>query len=82
MRMRKLWGIIFVVALAALGVFWCFLCPTGRETVEAMDYTADEVTGKRAVDQGQPLRHEVKDFSTDQKEWLRRIGLGEAAEGR
>lgn len=82
MGTRKLWGIIIVVALAALGILGFFLCPTGREAVEAIDHTAGQVTGKRAVDLGEPLRREVKDISTDQKERLRRIGLSGATEGR
>lgn len=82
MGTRKLWTVIIVVALAVLGMSWFFLAPAGREAVEAIDHTADEVTGKRAVDQGQPLRREVEDISIQQKNRLRSMGLGGGAEKR
>jgi hypothetical protein len=80
MGARKFWGTVIVVALVILGAAWFFLGPTGRETVEAVHHTSDELTGKRAVDQGIPLREEARSISTDQKERLRGLGLERGAE--
>ena len=82
MGTRKLWIVAIIAALASLGVYWLFLAPVGRKTVEAIDDTASEVTGKRAVDQGQPLRREAEDISAQQKERLRGMGLGQGSEQR
>ena len=79
MGTRKFWGIAIVVALAALGLIWFFVSPTGTAAVEAIDHTADEITGKRAVDQSQQLKSEVMDIRAEQKERLRSIGLGAGA---
>ena len=75
MDTRKLWSFVIVLVLVVLGSLWFFLGPTGKEAVQAIDHTADEVTGKRAVDQGVPLRQEVRAISTEQKDRLRGIGL-------
>lgn len=82
MNKRKLWGIVLVVAVAVVGIVWFVLCPTGKDTVEAIDNTADEVTGKRAMDQGQQIRSEVDDIRRDQKKRLRSIGADGSTEGR
>jgi len=79
MGTRRLW-IVIVAVLAALGLCWFFLMPSGRKTVEAIDDTATEVTGKRAVDQGQPLRREVDDISAQQKDRLRGMRLDTGTE--
>jgi len=77
--MRKFWAVVIV---AVLGLAWFFLAPTGRKAVEAIDDTATEITGKRAVDQGQPLRRDVEDISAQQKDRLRGMGLGQGTEPR
>jgi hypothetical protein len=82
MGTRKLWIVIALVGLAVLGAFWFFLAPTGRKAVEAIDDTASEVTGKRAVDQYQPVRSEAEDISDHQRERLRQMGLGRDTEAR
>ena len=82
MGTRKFWAIVIVVGLGALGALWFLLGPAGKESVEAIDHTADVLTGKRAVDQGQPLRREVEDISREQKDRLRGIGLDRGSESR
>ena len=82
MNARRLWTVVIIVALAALGVWWFLLAPAGREAVEAIDQAADEATGKRAVDQYEPVRREVEDISAGQKDRLRATGLDRSAETR
>lgn len=77
---RKRWTIIVAVAVGAIGALWFLLSPRGGDTVEAIDNTASEITGKRAFDQAQPLKNELKDFSELHKERLREVGLESAGE--
>ena len=82
MDSRKTWGCIIAGLLVVLGVIWFFLGPTGQATVEAIDQTASQATGKHAVDQGQALRQEAQAISTEQKDRLRGIGLDRSSQGR
>ena len=82
MENRKLWGVIVVALVAVLGAIWFFLGPSGQATVEAIDQTAQQATGKHAVDQGQALRGEVQAISTEQKDRLRGVGLDRTAGSR
>jgi hypothetical protein len=82
MDRRRLWTVVIIIALATLGIGWFLLAPAGRDAVEAIDHTAGEVTGKRAVDQYEPIRSEVEDISAGQKDRLRAMQLDRSAETR
>jgi hypothetical protein len=82
MSKSKLWGIVLVVAVAVVGIVWFVFSPAGKDAVQAIDNTAGEVTGKRAMDQGQQIRSEVDDIRKAQKERLRSIGADGDTESR
>jgi hypothetical protein len=71
----KLWAFVIILVLAGAGVLWFLLGPTGQAAVQAIDDTSSEVTGKRALDQYQPMRQEAKTISREQKDRLQGIGL-------
>lgn len=72
---RKRWTIIIAVAVGAIAALWFLRSPSGTDAVEAIDNTASEITGKRAIDQAQPLRAELQQISESHQERLRGAGL-------
>ena len=71
-RDRRIWLVALLVA-TALGCGIFFMGGGGASATKAIDAAADELTGNRAVHQGQELKSQIKDIK---RQWSQ--GLEEA----
>lgn len=81
MEKRKLWMVLGITVVVA-GLYWFFSSSTGKATVEAIDHTAEAVTGKQAVDQSLGVQEDVRNISRQQTERLQGMGMDTGSEGR
>lgn len=71
-KTSRLW-ILAVVGLLVVGAYFFFGSRAGRETAEAVDGMAEEVTGSRALRQGEEIKGQLRQITTRRAEQMETV---------